>query len=107
MSTGALRRSASQGRVDARDQFGLRERLAEEAHCPAFQRARPDLIIGKGGDEDEWNAVSIADHARLELQAAHYSHLHVRDHAGRDLGVTRAEKILCRSEDFGVEASML
>jgi hypothetical protein len=99
----ALRKLASEGRADASEQFGLGERLIQEAHRPAFQRARPDLVTGKGGDEDEGDAKSIAGYARLKLQAAHYGHMHVRDYTGRDCGAPRAQKVSRGGKNLRVE----
>jgi hypothetical protein len=67
--------------------------LGKVADSSSTQDARPDGVFRERGDENDWQAATLAAQCVLQLHTVHVRHLNVGNHAGRGIDVRRAEEL--------------
>lgn len=80
------------------DQTRSSEWLCQEASCPRLQRSRAAHFVRESRYENEWHPIIPGAQHRLQFQAAHTWHLHIRNHARRVIQVVRLQEVLSRRE---------
>jgi hypothetical protein len=74
--------------------------LAEVTNDPIVQGARPDVVIGVGGNEDRRNRAPDIDEASVEFESGHRGHMNVSDQAGGFAKASGSEEIRSRWESL-------
>jgi hypothetical protein len=69
----------AQCEIDAFNECGWLERLAQKAKGAAFKRMRLDALVGESADENNRNAVALRAQQVLQLDSRHGRHLDVHD----------------------------
>jgi Cytochrome bd terminal oxidase subunit I len=85
-----------QGCLEAGDQGGSSEGLAQKANGSGLQRSGADALIGEGRDENKRRLVTPGSHMRQKVQTAHGGHLHIRNDTQRVVPVGGLQEVLGR-----------